>query len=49
MDDLAADYPEMLEDFRETLPAEPTTARAMAFDFGLLCVLDGLAARLSPT
>ncbi|MEV5837019.1 TetR/AcrR family transcriptional regulator C-terminal domain-containing protein [Nocardia sp. NPDC052112] len=46
MDTLAADYPEMLADYRETLPTEPRTARAMAFDFGLLCMLDGLESRL---
>lgn len=46
MDLLAADYPEMLADYRETLPADHRTTRAMAFDFGLLCVLDGLESRL---
>jgi AcrR family transcriptional regulator len=46
LDHLARDYPEMLHDYRSTLPADPDVARALAFDFGLLCVLDGLEARL---
>ncbi|MEV6139537.1 TetR/AcrR family transcriptional regulator C-terminal domain-containing protein [Nocardia sp. NPDC051990] len=46
MDSLAADYPEMLAEYRKALPADSRTARAMAFDFGLLCVLDGLESRL---
>lgn len=46
MDELAADFPEMLADFHETIPADRHTARALAFDFGLLCVLDGLESRL---
>lgn len=46
MDELGADYPEMLADYRETIPADQQTARALAFDFGLLCVLDGLESRL---
>jgi AcrR family transcriptional regulator len=47
MDQVAADYPELLADYRNSLPVEPQVVRAMAFDFGLLCVLDGLAARLA--
>jgi len=29
-----------------TMPPDAATARALAFDFGLLCVLDGLTARM---
>lgn len=43
---VAADYPEMIEEFRTTTQITPAAARAMAFDFGLCCVLDGLHARL---
>ncbi|MEV6279111.1 TetR/AcrR family transcriptional regulator [Nocardia sp. NPDC051832] len=46
MDDLAADYPEMLADYRSQIGMDAAAARAMSFDFGLLCVLDGLEARL---
>jgi AcrR family transcriptional regulator len=46
VDQLAADYPQLLADYHETMPPDPATARALAFDFGLLCVLDGLAARM---
>ncbi|WP_406280552.1 TetR/AcrR family transcriptional regulator [Nocardia sp. NBC_00881] len=46
MEGLAVDYPEMLEDYRATAPIDPEAGRAMAFDFGLLCVMDGLEARL---
>lgn len=46
MQDVAGDYPEMLADYRATVPTDQEAARAMAFDFGLLCVLDGLEARL---
>ncbi|MEV4238450.1 MULTISPECIES: TetR/AcrR family transcriptional regulator C-terminal domain-containing protein [unclassified Nocardia] len=46
MDELASDYPEMLDDYRKMQPADYQTARAMAFDFGLLCVMDGLESRL---
>ncbi|MEV2224376.1 TetR/AcrR family transcriptional regulator C-terminal domain-containing protein [Nocardia vinacea] len=46
MDELASDYPEMLADYRKMQPADYQTARAMAFDFGLLCVMDGLESRL---
>ncbi|WP_454196107.1 TetR/AcrR family transcriptional regulator [Nocardia sp. Marseille-Q1738] len=46
MEQLAADYPDMLADYRATAPRDQEVARAMAFDFGLLCVLDGLEARL---
>lgn len=43
---VAPDYPEMLRDYREYMPTEPAAARMVAYDFGLLCVLDGLEARL---
>jgi AcrR family transcriptional regulator len=46
MDEVAGGYPEMLADYRATVPADQEAGRAMAFDFGLLCVLDGLQARL---
>lgn len=46
MDELAGDYPQLRTDYRETLPADPEVSRALAFDFGLVCVLDGLGARL---
>lgn len=46
METLAADYPQLRADYRETLPADPEVARALGFEFGLVCVLDGLAARL---
>ncbi|MFD6156745.1 TetR/AcrR family transcriptional regulator [Nocardia sp. NPDC060256] len=42
----AGDYPEMMADYREISPTSPDAARAMAFDFGLLCLLDGLEHRL---
>lgn len=46
MDTVAADYPEMLADYRATMPADRQAARAVAFDFGLICVMDGLESRL---
>ncbi len=49
IDLLATDYPQLRADYTETLPTDPQVARALAFDFGLLCVLDGLAARLGHT
>ncbi|WP_036494083.1 TetR/AcrR family transcriptional regulator C-terminal domain-containing protein [Nocardia sp. BMG111209] len=44
---LAADYPELLADYRATRYTDMDAGYAVAFDFGLLCVLDGLAARLT--
>ncbi|WP_433656917.1 TetR/AcrR family transcriptional regulator [Nocardia sp. CA-128927] len=46
METTAADYPEMIADYRAVTPTNPAAARAMAFDFGLLCLLDGLEHRL---
>ncbi|MBF6336016.1 TetR/AcrR family transcriptional regulator C-terminal domain-containing protein [Nocardia abscessus] len=46
MTELAGDYPEMLADYQAIIPTDQEVGRAMAFDFGLLCVLDGLEARL---
>ncbi|WP_024805209.1 TetR/AcrR family transcriptional regulator [Nocardia sp. BMG51109] len=46
MEDLAAGYPELLADYKRAMPTDPAAARAVAYDFGLLCVLDGLEARL---
>ncbi|GAB2711814.1 TetR/AcrR family transcriptional regulator C-terminal domain-containing protein [Nocardia thraciensis] len=46
LDELAADYPELLADYHRSMPTNPEAARMIAYDFGLLCVLDGLEARL---
>ncbi|MBF6170864.1 TetR/AcrR family transcriptional regulator C-terminal domain-containing protein [Nocardia blacklockiae] len=46
LEQVAPDYPEMLADYRDLMPTDPNTARMVAYDFGLLCVLDGLEARL---
>ncbi|MEU7138361.1 TetR/AcrR family transcriptional regulator [Nocardia sp. NPDC046473] len=46
MEAVTEDYPEMMADYREASPTNPAAARAMAFDFGLLCLLDGLEHRL---
>ncbi|WP_328396708.1 TetR/AcrR family transcriptional regulator [Nocardia sp. NBC_00416] len=45
LDKAAADYPEMRADYRSLMPEDPGSGHAMGFDFGLLCVLDGLEAR----
>lgn len=42
----AADYPDLLAFYEETQARDPQTMRALGFDFGLLCVLDGLEVRL---
>ncbi|MBF6080351.1 TetR/AcrR family transcriptional regulator C-terminal domain-containing protein [Nocardia cyriacigeorgica] len=42
----AAEFPDLLDDYRDTVPADPAVARAIAFDFGLISVLDGLEVRL---
>ncbi|NUS43692.1 MAG: TetR/AcrR family transcriptional regulator [Mycobacteriaceae bacterium] len=44
---LAADYPELRADYEKTLAMDHEKARNDSFDFGLNCVLDGLAARLA--
>ncbi|MFI6168227.1 TetR/AcrR family transcriptional regulator [Nocardia sp. NPDC051052] len=46
MEQVTGDYPEMMADYRKDTPIDPGAARAMAFDFGLLCLLDGLEHRL---
>ncbi|GAA5056832.1 TetR/AcrR family transcriptional regulator C-terminal domain-containing protein [Nocardia callitridis] len=46
VDVVAADYPDLREDYHVSAQTDSNTARAMAFDFGLLCVMDGLEARL---
>ncbi|WP_051162386.1 TetR/AcrR family transcriptional regulator C-terminal domain-containing protein [Nocardia brevicatena] len=46
LDKIAAAYPEMLADYRAAIPTDPQVISAMGFDFGLLCVLDGLETRL---
>ncbi|RJO75367.1 TetR family transcriptional regulator [Nocardia panacis] len=45
---LAADYPDLIADHQAAVEMDPHAARAMAFDFGLSCILDGLAAKLDP-
>ncbi|WP_227998916.1 TetR/AcrR family transcriptional regulator C-terminal domain-containing protein [Nocardia australiensis] len=40
------EYPEMLDEYRKAIPADLSSGRAVAFDFGLLCVMDGLESRL---
>ncbi|WP_459546827.1 TetR/AcrR family transcriptional regulator [Nocardia sp. X0981] len=42
----AAAYPEILADYQAMMSEGHTVDNAMGFDFGLLCVLDGLEARL---
>lgn len=46
LDKVTAAYPEMRADYRTVIPTDPEVGCAMGFDFGLLCVLDGLEARL---
>jgi AcrR family transcriptional regulator len=46
VDRVAGDYPELADDYRKSCTEDPRTAQAVAFDFALTCVLDGLAARL---
>lgn len=46
LDQLSADYPQMREDYRTFMPEDSTVGNALGFDFGLLCLLDGLEARL---
>lgn len=46
LDEVSADYPEMRTDYRELMPEDSAVGNALGFDFGLLCVLDGLEARL---
>ncbi|MEV0340619.1 TetR/AcrR family transcriptional regulator [Nocardia sp. NPDC050713] len=46
MSKVAGDYPEMFADYRDVAQTDPEVARALGFDFGLLCVLDGLELRL---
>jgi AcrR family transcriptional regulator len=41
------DYPEMLENVDMGIYDDPNTVRAVAFDFGLVSVLDGLERRLA--
>jgi AcrR family transcriptional regulator len=41
------DYPDMLEGVNMDAYDDPTTVRAVAFDFGLVSVLDGLERRLT--
>ncbi|MFB4285945.1 TetR/AcrR family transcriptional regulator C-terminal domain-containing protein [Nonomuraea sp. MTCD27] len=43
----AADYPDMLESVNMAGYEDPQAVRAMAFDFGLLSMLDGLERRLA--
>lgn len=46
LDELAADYPEMRADYHTVMPEDSTIGQAVGFDFGLICVLDGLENRL---
>lgn len=46
LDELSADYPQMRDDYRAFMPEDSTVGNALGFDFGLLCLLDGLEARL---
>ncbi|GGT06680.1 hypothetical protein GCM10010156_75110 [Planobispora rosea] len=43
----ARDYPELIERFEEHQERNPEAVQALAFDFGLTCLLDGLRARLA--
>lgn len=43
----AADYPDMLDGMARESDKDPQVVRAVAFDFGLVSVLDGLERRLS--
>ncbi|NUO97952.1 MAG: TetR/AcrR family transcriptional regulator [Nonomuraea sp.] len=43
----AADFPDMLESFTHEPAEDPQVVRAVAFDFGLVSVLDGLERRLA--
>ncbi|WP_117208171.1 TetR/AcrR family transcriptional regulator [Allorhizocola rhizosphaerae] len=42
----AANYPELLEGYQRMQSEDPTVIRALAFEFGLVSLLDGLAVRL---
>lgn len=46
LDELSVDYPQMRDDYRKFMPEDSTVGNALGFDFGLLCLLDGLEARL---
>ncbi|WP_327150832.1 TetR/AcrR family transcriptional regulator C-terminal domain-containing protein [Nocardia sp. NBC_01329] len=46
LDELSADYPQMRADYRTLMPEDSAVGNAIGFDFGLLCLLDGLEARL---
>ncbi|MBF6348392.1 MULTISPECIES: TetR/AcrR family transcriptional regulator [Nocardia] len=46
LDELATDYPAMRADYRTVMPEDSTVGQALGFDFGLVCVLDGLETRL---
>jgi hypothetical protein len=43
----AADHPELVARYAEFRGMDVDTARALNFEFGLTCLLDGLEARLS--
>jgi AcrR family transcriptional regulator len=42
----AADYPHLIERYASYGSQNPVVLRALGFDFGLMCLLDGLAVRL---
>ncbi|WP_063062100.1 TetR/AcrR family transcriptional regulator [Nocardia sienata] len=46
LDELSVDYPQMRADYRAFMPEDSTVGNALGFEFGLLCLLDGLEARL---
>ncbi|MGW5386437.1 TetR/AcrR family transcriptional regulator C-terminal domain-containing protein [Nocardia sp. NPDC003963] len=46
LDELSTDYPQMRADYRTLMPQDSAVGNAIGFDFGLLCLLDGLEARL---
>jgi len=46
---VAADYPDLMKRYDTYRDEDPGVLRALAFEYGLSCVLDGLAARLPAT
>ncbi|MGW1738504.1 TetR/AcrR family transcriptional regulator C-terminal domain-containing protein [Nocardia sp. NPDC001965] len=46
LDELSVDYAQMRADYHDLMPEDSAVGNAIGFDFGLLCLLDGLEARL---
>ncbi|GGK92287.1 TetR/AcrR family transcriptional regulator C-terminal domain-containing protein [Nocardia jinanensis] len=46
LEQLSTDYPQMRADYRTLMSEDSALGNAIGFDFGLLCLLDGLEARL---